>query len=84
MMIPSTRKSGQLALASVSVVVVVYRVLIWRARSRARKSLEKVEELVESGGPLVRKQCGELSRHEIQNQGIIAHGCFLLSFTGED
>ena len=49
------RQPLQLAVASASVaVVVLYRVILWRARTRAKKTVDRMEEILQDGGPLVR------------------------------
>jgi hypothetical protein len=49
-------RSSYLVLVSSSAVFVTFRILQWRARSRARKTVERVKEMVEENQPLVSKR----------------------------
>jgi hypothetical protein len=46
-------RSAVAVLVSSSVVIVTYRLLQWRARKRARKTVDRINDMVQEGGPLV-------------------------------
>jgi hypothetical protein len=51
----SLSRPSYLVLASSSLVVVTWRLLQWRARKRAKKTVERVKKMVKEGAPLVSK-----------------------------
>jgi hypothetical protein len=51
----SLSRPTYIVLASSSFVVVTWRLLQWRARKRAKKTVERVKKMVKEGAPLVSK-----------------------------
>lgn len=49
-------RPAYIVVVSSSLCLVTWRILLWRARKRVRKSVERIETMLESGGPLVRKK----------------------------
>jgi hypothetical protein len=49
----SLSRPTYIVLASSSFVVVTWRLLQWRARKRAKKTVERVKNMVREGAPLV-------------------------------
>eukprot|EP00522_Entomoneis_paludosa_P016336 CAMPEP_0172442932 /NCGR_PEP_ID=MMETSP1065-20121228/3271_1 /TAXON_ID=265537 /ORGANISM="Amphiprora paludosa, Strain CCMP125" /LENGTH=463 /DNA_ID=CAMNT_0013192979 /DNA_START=8 /DNA_END=1399 /DNA_ORIENTATION=+ len=56
----SPRKSTVTIATAAAVSFVLYRIVIWRARSRARKTVDRVAELVQHGKPLIDIHDGHL------------------------
>ncbi|KAL7567907.1 hypothetical protein ACA910_019623 [Epithemia clementina (nom. ined.)] len=47
------RQPVQVVVASASIAITIYRIIIWRARTRAKKSVDRMREIIETDGPLI-------------------------------
>ena len=72
------RQPVQVVVVSASVVFAICRIVIWRARTTAKKTVDRMQQIIHVGGPLVCPQfsLSSLSLYrERENFAILCHPC---------